>query len=225
MRYSLNLNASLLGTVAIAAVASIAIVQPAAMALERQQIGQIAQDVTVRIETPGDDGSGVIIKKDGNTYTVLTARHVIVNIKGNEEAYVIPEASAPQSYRIDNSSIRSLPNGVDLAIFQFQSDRAYKTARLGDSNTINTGDESYVSGYPVLVIAGDQPLYQFLPGSITSILPQPLSGGYKIFYTNNTERGMSGGPVFNIEGEVIGIHGKGDRNDQGEKTDFNAAVQ
>ena len=69
MNNYLNLSASLLG-----AAATIALVQPAALALTPSQIDQIAEAITVCIDTPGSSGSGVIIQREGNTYTVLTAR-------------------------------------------------------------------------------------------------------------------------------------------------------
>ena len=36
------------------------------------------------------------------------------------------------------------------------------------------------------------------------------SRGYRLMYSNLTREGMSGGPVFNAEGQVIGIHGRSD---------------
>jgi S1-C subfamily serine protease len=44
------------------------------------EIDQIAQQITVRIDSfQNGNGSGVIIAKEGNTYYVLTASHVIKN--------------------------------------------------------------------------------------------------------------------------------------------------
>jgi len=56
MRSPWNLSAPLLG-----AAATIALVQLVAQALTPAEIGRIARAVTVRIETPGESGSGVII--------------------------------------------------------------------------------------------------------------------------------------------------------------------
>jgi tetratricopeptide (TPR) repeat protein len=59
---------------------SIAFLQPpAAKAIcSNDQVDATAEKITVLIDSP-EPGSGVIIKKEGNTYTVLTANHVVKN--------------------------------------------------------------------------------------------------------------------------------------------------
>ncbi len=68
-----------------AIVAAIAIVQPMQVSAKTaKEVAQVAVPTTVRIDNPlGIDkgGSGVIIAKTGNTYTVLTANHVVKNPK------------------------------------------------------------------------------------------------------------------------------------------------
>ena len=224
MRSPWNLSAPLLG-----AAATIALVQPVAQALTSPEIGRIALAVTVRIETPGEPGSGVIIERNGNIYTVLTAQHVLAALGGNEEAYVIPAADETKSYRLNNRSIRTLPQNldVDLAIVQFESQETYEVARLGDSSTLSLGSESYVSGYPLPTAAIKDITLQFTDGIITAIPTEPYERGYGLVYSNNTIAGMSGGPVFDAQGNVIGIHGRGDRSGAdgtGQKTGFNLAI-
>ena len=175
MRSPWNLSAPLLG-----AAATIALVQPVAQALTSPEIGRIALAVTVRIETPGEPGSGVIIERNGNIYTVLTAQHVLAALGGNEEAYVIPAADETKSYRLNNRSIRTLPQNldVDLAIVQFESQETYEVARLGDSSTLSLGSESYVSGYPLPTAAIKDITLQFTIGNITAIPTEPYERGY-----------------------------------------------
>ena len=57
--------------------------------LDFSGISNIAKKITVRIEGAGDPGSGVIVKKDGNRYTVLTAWHVVKDNRIGEEVGII----------------------------------------------------------------------------------------------------------------------------------------
>ncbi|MCJ8280463.1 MAG: hypothetical protein MJK14_11305, partial [Rivularia sp. ALOHA_DT_140] len=41
------------------------------------EVGKIAKDITVKIDNEENRGAGIIINKSGNTYTILTASHVI----------------------------------------------------------------------------------------------------------------------------------------------------
>ena len=50
--------------------------QSAAIAQDASAVARIAKAITVRIEG-STQGSGVIVKKEGNRYTVLTAWHVV----------------------------------------------------------------------------------------------------------------------------------------------------
>jgi len=57
--------------------------QPAA-AQSAEAVARIAQAITVRIEG-ATQGSGVLVKRDGNRYTVLTAWHVVSGQRPGEE--------------------------------------------------------------------------------------------------------------------------------------------
>ena len=111
---------------------------------------------------------------------------------------------------------------VDLAVVQFNSENSYRVGKLGNSLSATRGKTVYVAGAPepsetmpsctVLVTSGEIAGRQ-----------KPNEKGYALIYTNPTRRGMSGGPVLDEEGRVIGIHGQGDHQD-GSKTGLNLAI-
>jgi tetratricopeptide (TPR) repeat protein len=65
-----------------------------------------------------------------------------------------------------------------------------------------------VAGFPAKTSVVNAYLYRFKEGKITANANIALDDGYALVYSNNTAKGMSGGPVLNEAGEVIGVHGK-----------------
>ncbi len=203
----------------------------AADALLPTQVAAIARGTVVRIEpTVNSPGSGVIIGRyqEGgkNVYVVLTAAHVVQHL--DDEYSVVtpkPQGSSGQREKIlvsTGNDIQKLQGGVDLAIVKFRSDRQYQVATLGDSNYTTEGAGVYIAGFPNPGAAIKRRVFQFTSSLVSSRLDadgvegeaesQDLEGGYAISYTNVTRAGMSGGPVFDVAGRVVGIHGKGDRD-------------
>ena len=208
MKFYGGLPAILVGT---AVTSAMVIVQPSVvMALTGEQVNDIAREITVLIAGANGSGSGAIIAKDGKTYYVLTAYHVV---RSKDDYKVV--TSDKQAYKIDYSKVKRLP-GVDLAVVEFTSDKDYKIAKLANSDQAKEGKEVFVSGWPGLGSvgqdAGGQLIRQFTNGRISGFLEQPFRG-YKMIYTNVTRGGMSGGPVLDTAGRVIGIHGLGDTED------------
>lgn len=115
--------------------------------------------------------------------------------------------------------------GIDIAIVSFESDEDYAVATLGDASTVNIGDTVYVSGWPdpekEAIVQPDGKLKcvqakiprrqrRLAWGAVSGkISPALENQGYSIFYTDNTRAGMSGGPVFDSKGRVVGTHGRG----------------
>jgi len=183
--------------------ASTAIAQPQiATSLSPVEIGKIAKDITVSILGPGNPGSGVLIAREGNRYFVLTAAHVVKNINPGEEVDVVTSDGA--EHFINTRTIQWLP-GIDLAIVEFRSERSYPLAQIGDSDTAIELTEVFVAGFP---IAGQaiQRNFFITDGRISS--RDYLADGYGLIYNNVTREGMSGGPILNKDGHLIGIHGR-----------------
>ena len=221
------LSSLLAGTATVAVLIS----SQAAVAKTGKEIARIARPVTVQINDSAlSGGSGVIIAKEGNTYTVLTANHVV---KTPDLTYTI-RTDTGKNYPVSRvQRLQQSENAPDLAVVTFDSPEKYPIATLGNSEQAAIGVDVYVSGYPALGgRLGAERDYEFSPGIVTSRLASRPQG-YTMRYSAVTVGGMSGGPVFDASGRVIGIHGQGESQGsvQGElgetiaiKTGFNSAI-
>lgn len=167
-----------------------------------RQVRDIAKAVTVLVSPQSSSGSGVLIKQEGNSYYVLTAKHVIESTRAGEEADVI--TADGQTHPINTQAILYL-SGVDLALIRFDSDRNYPVATLGNSESITETDTIYIAGFPLPGQAITSPTFTITKGAITG--KGQYQRGYGLIYDNVTQPGMSGGPILSEIGQVIGIHG------------------
>jgi tetratricopeptide (TPR) repeat protein len=213
MNFAFGLAITLLGT------AVVTLVQPyqRVMAQSATQVANTAKQITVLIEGQ-NPGSGVIIRREGTTYWVLTARHVVAT--KDEYHIVTPDG---KKYLLNYNTVKPLP-GVDLAILEFTSTSVYPVARLGNSRNASSGTIVYVAGFPAPTAAINRKVFNFTEGKITANSDYPLRDGYALVYSNYTLPGMSGGPVLNGAGEVIGIHGKGDTDTRSSRATANPNV-
>jgi Tfp pilus assembly protein PilF/V8-like Glu-specific endopeptidase len=198
---------------------SVALVQPAVLAKSATEVNDIAQAISVKISTTNGNGSGILLQKQGDVYTILTAAHVV---KNGRASYTITTPDG-RTYPPIANSIRRYQGDVDLAVLKFRSSATYKLAELGDSNVLKGGMNIYVAGFPAPTKVITESVFVFREGKVSANSKRAFKDGYSLLYSNNTLSGMSGGPVLNEAGQVVGIHGKGDR-DQGIKTEFNAGI-
>lgn len=157
---------------------------------------------TVRIEG-ASIGSGVIYDQQGLTYYVLAAQHVF-----DESGTYEVVTHDGERYPISVQQNTRYP-GVDAVSFTFSSENHYETAELGDSNQLLSGSSVYVAGWAEPSEAIKERTYMFTDGAINTLVPNP-EDGYSLLYSNDTRRGMSGGPIFDNLGNLVGIHGRSD---------------
>ncbi|ULB47255.1 trypsin-like peptidase domain-containing protein, partial [Limnospira fusiformis KN01] len=185
--------------------------------LSSENVAKKAQEVTVMVDGCAA-GSGMIYRRQGNTYYVLTAHHVVRNAQ--DTCLII----TPNGIRHRANREVTVPLAdVDLAVLTFTSENDYKLARWGNSDRVAVGQTVYVAGAPVATQAVPRRTVIISDGKIIGKVSQP-NEGYSFIYNNITQPGMSGGPVFNDRGRVIGVHGRGDRDDRGDKTGQNLGI-
>jgi len=135
-------------------------------------------------------GSGFIIDEKG---IVITNNHVI---KGAEDIFV----------RVNGKNFKAkvlgADSGMDLAVLKIKSDNNFQPVKFGDSDNARIGDWVIAIGNPF-----------GLGGTVTSgiISARNRSIGlsrYEDFIQTDASinQGNSGGPLFNMEGDVIGIN-------------------
>ncbi|MCA2803680.1 MAG: serine protease [Microcystis sp. M114S2] len=195
-----------------------------------------AKGFTVRIDSSSKtngsgviaNGSGVIIAKEGNIYTVLTADHVLCGEMARTDScadYTYTVVTSDGKTRNIEKSTIIRQEGVDLAVFQFESLDNYPVAEIANYNP-NTYDFVFAAGFPKigdnpskwlfsggrindkeggLLATRQSPLSTQQGGTLQSVAS--LTGGYELVYTSITFGGMSGGAVLDSQGRVIGIHG------------------
>src|SRR5829696_2788119 len=136
-------------------------------------------------------GSGFVIDPSG---IVITNNHVIGDAN---EVYVIWS----DGKRLKAEVVGKDPK-VDLAVLRVKSDTPLKAVRFGDSDKLRPGDWVMAIGNPF-----------GLGGSVTAGIVSARgrnieSGPYDNYIQTDASinKGNSGGPLFNMNGEVIGIN-------------------
>ncbi|MBT8414679.1 MAG: DegQ family serine endoprotease [Boseongicola sp.] len=135
-------------------------------------------------------GSGFVISEDG---FIVTNNHVI---QGADEILI----EFFEGFELEAQIIGTDPN-TDLALLKVESDEPLAFVPWGDSEIARVGD---------WVMAMGNPLGQgfSVSAGIVSARGRALSGTYDDYIQTDAaiNRGNSGGPLFNMEGEVIGVN-------------------
>ncbi|MEZ5752694.1 MAG: Do family serine endopeptidase [Paracoccaceae bacterium] len=135
-------------------------------------------------------GSGFVISADG---FIVTNNHVI---EGADEI----EVEFFSGERLEATLIGT-DTATDIALLKVESDRELPFVSFGNSETARVGD---------WVLAVGNPLGQgfSVSAGIISARGRALQGNYDDFIQTDAaiNRGNSGGPLFNMNGEVIGVN-------------------
>lgn len=175
--------------------------------LSERELKDYGRSITVRVfptKTPRYGGSGVLIKRDEHLYTVVTNDHVINN-KTLDYQIQTPDN---RIYNVDILKLPDSQNDVGFLVF-YSPDRVYTVASSISRPTIKKRSWVMAGGFPFTQDLQQSQKPRIDRGIIAEILNFPFVGGYQIGYNNNIINGMSGGPLLNYYGELIGINGLG----------------
>ena len=136
-------------------------------------------------------GSGFVIDSSG---IVITNNHVVG--EANDIVVIFTDGR-----KLKAKVIGKDPK-VDVAVLKVESDKPLKTVKFGDSDKIRVGEGVMAVGNPF-------GLGETVTAGILSARNRNIeSGPYDDFLQTDAaiNKGNSGGPLFNLDGEVIGIN-------------------
>jgi tetratricopeptide (TPR) repeat protein/S1-C subfamily serine protease len=167
------------------------------VALDTPTPQTIARQIAVKIKVGNRRGSGTIVAKRDNRYLVLTNAHVVS--KGQLDRLTTSDGKTHPFTCLKGCSSDQFD---DLALLEFTTTTNYTVPQWGNTKQLELGATIYSAGFPF-----EQQSIEIVKGSISMVAPKPLIGGYQIGYTSRTAQGMSGGPLLDASGHLIGIIG------------------
>lgn len=164
-----------------------------------------ARSATIAIFAKGGrgGGSGVVISPDG---FALSNFHVT---NGSGAGMKVGMADG----KIYDAVIVGIDPTGDVALIKMLGRDDFPTAEMADSDDVRVGDWVYAIGNPFLLATDFQPTVTY--GIVSGVHRYQYPAGTILEYTDciqtdaSINPGNSGGPLFNDEGQVIGINGRG----------------
>ncbi|XP_028550589.1 putative protease Do-like 14, partial [Dendrobium catenatum] len=148
-------------------------------------------------------GSGTIIDSDG---TILTCAHVVVDFEGMKSISKGKVDVTLQDGREFEGTVVSADIHSDIAVVKINSKTPLPSAKLGSSSKLRPGDWVLAMGCPLS-------LQNTVTAGIVSCVDRKSSdlgiGGIRQEFLQTdcaVNEGNSGGPLVNLDGEVVGIN-------------------
>lgn len=165
-------------------------------------------DATVVVQTskngtPVSTGTGFVYKVDGSTAYVMTNNHVI---SGGDSAKVIFSDGTDADTKILGGDTYA-----DIAVLTVASSSIKQVATIGNTENLRLGDTTFAVGAPL----GDTYSGTVTKGILSGkdrLVEVSLTGTTYDYYMKVLQTdaalnpGNSGGPLCNINGEVIGVN-------------------
>jgi hypothetical protein len=157
-------------------------------AIAKAANGAIVTIITAANDKPVAQGTGFVVSANG---VIVTNYHVIAT--GNVAVVKFPDGTV-----LTVDGVLAADKVRDLAIIKIHG-KSFRTLTLGNSDHIQVGEEVVAIGNPLgleLTVSN---------GILSAVRTDKEEGGKLLQVTAPISPGSSGGPLFNMAGEVIGI--------------------
>ncbi|MBN1404215.1 MAG: trypsin-like peptidase domain-containing protein [Opitutales bacterium] len=167
--------------------------------LSVKELAQHVGDAVVTVTTPVGLGSGFFIHESGY---VVTNDHVVAG-ENKISVTVFEKEEGGEFVKKQYENVRIIASSAewDLALLKIENTegRLFKTVPLGDSSKLRQGQRIFAIGNPL-------GLERSVSEGIVSIQNRLINGRLFIQATAQISPGNSGGPLFNMRGEVVGVN-------------------
>ena len=158
-------------------------------AIAKAADGAIVTIITAINDKPIAQGTGFVVSADG---VIATNYHVIK--EGNVAIVKFPDDTA---FSVDG--VLAADKVRDLAIIKIHG-KTFRALTLGNSDQVQVGEEVVAIGNPLSLES------TVSNGIISGVRISKEQGGKFLQTTAPISPGSSGGPLFNMSGEVVGIN-------------------
>lgn len=201
---------SFVGLAGLVACGSLAVAQDVPQSVldaQQQRIGAIAKAtksaVAVFANGGQGGGSGCVISPDG---------YALTNFHVSKPCGDFMQCSMADGNLYDAVIVGIDPTG-DVALIKLLGRDDFPAATLADSDAVRVGDWCFAIGNPFLLATDFQPTVTY--GIVSGVHRYQYPAGTLLEYADciqtdaSINPGNSGGPLFNANGDLIGINGRG----------------
>jgi serine protease Do len=162
----------------------------------KENMGRVAEAV-VQVRTPTGLGSGFVIHPDGY---VVTNQHVIAGENEITVTLFKERENELENLQLTTVRIVAFSPEMDLALLKVEADppASFATVPLAAESDLRQGQTVFAVGSPL-------GLDRSVSTGIVSLTNRLIRGNLYIQTTTEVNPGNSGGPLFNLRGEVVGI--------------------
>jgi S1-C subfamily serine protease len=158
-------------------------------AIAKAANGAIVTIIMAANDKPITQGSGFLVSPDG---VIVTNYHVI-------ETGSVATVKFPDGTVLPVDGVSAADKNRDLAVIKIHG-KTFRTLVLGNSDQIQVGEEVVAIGNPLSLES------TVSNGIVSGVRTSKEQGGKFLQTTAPISPGSSGGPLFNMYGEVVGVN-------------------